>query len=298
MQKLIEDLISSGDQKLTLERFEDLANLGETRFIEKKSVRLFGNRAIQNREAIKASLGKEVSAFANYDGGIILIGIDDRTGVIEDGVENVLSHMTFKEWLEDIIFISVSPSINTYAVKVIENKNKFLFAIVVAPSNLAPHQCSTDCVYYGRIDGKSRPLNGLMVRDILNRKNNAELIPKFSFKLDIETRSYISWLTFSIENVSNVCADDVLIKISLDDPTNIMISGYHEGKSFFDNGLAQLYADILYPKINQTFKSIKLRKFDSLKITTYIVARNFPLSKFSHEFILSDEERIVEKLPA
>ncbi len=263
MKQTIENLLTAGDLKMDLNDFQRLAELGENRFIEKKSIRLLDSPKV-NKEKIKEILGKEVCAFANYEGGILLLGVDDKTNTIEEGISNTFERSTLKEWLEDIIFISVNPSINNYAVKTIEKDDKFLYALVVAPSSLAPHQCSKNNVYYGRIDGKSRPLDGLMVKDIFSRKEKTNIYPTIDFNILHVTHPSFCILKIGIFNNSNTCADNVLAILSIEMPEKIMNGGYNEGRCFLGNNSGQLYVDLVYPNVNQQFKGVGLFPFDKI----------------------------------
>lgn len=283
MKQTIENLLTTGDFKMDLSDFQRLAELGENRFIEKKSIRLLDSPKV-NKDKIKELLGKEICAFANYEGGILLLGINDKTNMIEEGVSNTFEKTTLKEWLEDILFIVVNPSLNNYAIKTIEKDGKTLYAIVIAPSSLAPHQCSINNVYYGRIDGKSRPLNGLMVKDIFSRKEKTNIFPTIDFRILHFTNPSFCILKIGILNNSNVCADNVLAIISVDSPENVMNGGYNEGKSYLRNNSGELYADLVYPNVNQLFKGVGLFTFDRILFTIKLVARNFPLTKFSYTY--------------
>ena len=102
MHTLVQKYLNLESEEIKTDEFQRLVELGETSNIERKSIRDFDN-IDQNKNGILELLGKTVSAFANYNGGILLIGVDDKTGKIEDGVDNSYGTGTVKEWLEDIV---------------------------------------------------------------------------------------------------------------------------------------------------------------------------------------------------
>jgi len=272
MQNIIQKYLESGNEDMPFAEFQRLAHLGETRYIERKSIKLFRD-AKQNKNHIKALLAKEVSAFANYDGGLILVGVSDD-GKIEEGIENKFGKGSFKEWIEDIVFMTTSPSVEKYAVKVVKDNNKYLFAIIVGSSTLAPHQSAEDHKYYGRIEGKSKPIDGLMVNDIFHRQHHLQLKPCIELKSVNNQSPTKAILEFGITNTSRICAEKALAVITLDFPKKIMNGGYHSGQNVFSENKAQLYADIIYPQFTHSFQNVNLRDFTHLYMQVALVSRN------------------------
>ena len=117
-------------------------------------------------------LSKQVSAFANGAGGILIIGMHDN-GQLDEGVNSTLKGGT-REWLEDVISTSVSPSLKQFNVfeverPLIENEPpRATYVIDLPRSGEAPHQ-SRDHRYYLRVAGKSRPMSHLHLEDVIRR---------------------------------------------------------------------------------------------------------------------------------
>ncbi|MEH2359270.1 AlbA family DNA-binding domain-containing protein [Nostoc sp.] len=133
----------------------------------------------------KIELSKDVSAFANSAGGIIIYGIKENGHIpteIDTGFEpNALS----KERLEQIINSNIHPRINELLIKQIElvttNPGHVLYVVSIPQATTrAPHQAA-DKRYYKRFNFESVPMEDYEIRDILRRATTPDL--HFNFLL-------------------------------------------------------------------------------------------------------------------
>lgn len=153
-----------------------------------------------NRDVVLRELSKQVSAFANSGGGIIVFGIENpRSGdplKVDDqgGVSLNLGNGT-REWLEDIVPKLVDfplSKINVYELVAKDNEatqikaDKGIFIIDIPSSEQAPHQ-AIDNLYYARVGGKSKPINHRFVMDIIGRAKHPKL--KMEVKLMLAEES-------------------------------------------------------------------------------------------------------------
>lgn len=127
------------------------------------------------------SLSKQLSAFANANGGHLFIGLNDD-GVIDGGVPVDLKKGGIRAWLEDIIPGAVEPVLpefNVYEVPRGGPKSRItdghaVYVIHIPTSRHAPHMAN-DRRYYLRIAGKSRPMSNVHVQDIVRRTNTPDV---------------------------------------------------------------------------------------------------------------------------
>ncbi len=161
----------------------DLAAGKELDALEFKG-RLEVDRTLPNVNDIRRdSLSKTLSALVNLGGGILILGINDKTKNIDDGgIDKNIKNGT-KEWLENILPPLVDPplpKLNVYEICGISEDSRILpghalYVVEIKESPLAPHQSVHDHIYYGRAGSKSIPLGHRMVLDIINRKQYPNL---------------------------------------------------------------------------------------------------------------------------
>jgi ATP-dependent DNA helicase RecG len=109
------------------------------------------NSAVEFKSAdVKTdSLAKEIIAFANMNGGIILIGIeDDRT------ISGVSKEKNWEEWTMNIVRNNINPPINI-CFQYIELNEKIIACITVEKGKNKPYQ-TIDGKYYIRIGSTNR----------------------------------------------------------------------------------------------------------------------------------------------
>ena len=117
-------------------------------------------------------ISKDVSAFANSAGGMIIYGIDEDGHIpklIDSGVDpDDLS----KEWLEQVINSTIQQRIEGIQIRQIwltsTSPGKVAYAVDIPRSMRAPHMAS-DNKFYKRYNYESRPMEEYEVRDVANR---------------------------------------------------------------------------------------------------------------------------------
>lgn len=121
-------------------------------------------------------IAKDVSAFANSDGGVIIYGILEK-----DHRPNSFAYVDgtciTKEWLEQVINSKVNkkiPGVEIYPFRVDGDLKKSIFLVKIPRSNMAPHM-SCDHRYYKRYNFTSVPMEDYEVRDLYHRKNKSIL---------------------------------------------------------------------------------------------------------------------------
>lgn len=135
----------------------------------------YKSSAALTKSSLRDDLSKDVAAFANADGGILIFGIeegsDKRPARIDEGVgPDVMT----AERLEDIVHSNVAPRPTGVRVHRIPlGGDRAAFAVSVpAASALAPHQAS-DRRYYRRYGTKNQPMYDHEVRDLMRRSSTA-----------------------------------------------------------------------------------------------------------------------------
>lgn len=129
-----------------IEKIEDIKKYmsdiedGETSYLEFKGVHdnLLDKSKKKESARFRLTIAKEICAFANTDGGILIIGVDKRKGVdleLNNECENIES------WADNNLTDLLEPRLHGFSVKPIEadSENRPI-AIYVPQSKMAPHR--------------------------------------------------------------------------------------------------------------------------------------------------------------
>ena len=137
--------------ELTYEDIETLTSPGEP-----ESIMLDYKKMISGSERDKAELAKDICAFANSQGGYLVIGVEENHGKPVHppcGTERMIERQKVEEWIEQITNSNIAQRVLT-DIKVISIPNSDLCIIVVhVPMSIRmPHMvtCQRDNRYYRR----------------------------------------------------------------------------------------------------------------------------------------------------
>lgn len=136
----------------------------------------------------KKELAKDISAFANSDGGTIIYGVKEFDNPekrhLPEKIDPIIRTEISKEYVEQVINSNISPKIhgikiNPISIDAVENG--VLYVIIIPKSDTA-HQAS-DKRYYRRYNFESIAMEDWEIRDIFNRKNKTNV--ELSFEPDL-----------------------------------------------------------------------------------------------------------------
>ncbi len=185
----------------------DILNLIRDREQESLILDYKGSDALQKTESRKNELSKDVSAFANSAGGILVYGVEEN-GHIPVGIDagcdpNDIS----KEWLEQVINSRIHRRIDGIVINPIalsgEKYGRVIYVVVVPPSLRAPHMAS-DNRFYKRFNFQSVAMEEYEVRDVSRRIDTPELDISIEIRSMARAKKVLSlrgdfWLAFAIE---------------------------------------------------------------------------------------------------
>lgn len=126
-------------------------------------------------------LSKDVSAFANSAGGVIIYGVIETNHLpteIDDGYDPADIK---REWIEQVINSTIQRRIDGIRIKQIEltnNPGRVIYVVSIPQSKRAPHMAK-DHIFYKRYNYQSVPMEEYEVRDVANRVDAPDLTLQF-----------------------------------------------------------------------------------------------------------------------
>jgi hypothetical protein len=160
---------------------------------------------------------KDVTAFANSDGGVVLYGVTEYGDAAQKHLPEALDPIDratiSKEWLEHVIS-NASPKIHglrIYPIPIPGDETKCLYVVEI-PRGETAHQ-AVDCKYYRRFNFESVPMRDHEVRDVMHRIK----VPRLEVEafLGIRNPWEESNLLFKLTNVSNQIARHYAIAVKM-----------------------------------------------------------------------------------
>jgi hypothetical protein len=128
----------------------------------------------------KSELCKDISAFANSNGGIIIYGISEfnlkEKAHLPEKLSPVDGRIVTKERIEQILQTNIKPKIKDIKINPIRinEANLETIYIIEIPRSFTAHQ-SLDKKYYRRNNFESVPMEDYEIRDTMNRNVSAKL---------------------------------------------------------------------------------------------------------------------------
>lgn len=132
--------------------------------------------ALGFEDSKKIEISKDVSSFANSDGGIIVYGIREKDHLPLE-ISPINGRTFTKEWLEHIITDNIQPRIpdlHIYPIRFENKLDKTIYLVKIPSSPVAPHMCNNNR-YYKRFDFKSIPMMEFEVRRLYSRPLSTKL---------------------------------------------------------------------------------------------------------------------------
>jgi len=181
--------------------YEDLVKLLDSKELH-EGYRLDFKRELgrKNKE-----IAKDVSSFANTNGGYLIYGIDDDDDQTIIGIDSIVNNRNIAEWFNQVISGNVMPDIfykEPHCIK-IPDTDKVVMIIEIPESSRKPHMLTEDHRYYIRVNDSSRAAKHHEVRDMFSysrdRKSDFESYFKYR-NLDTDNENFaLTYLSNKIE---------------------------------------------------------------------------------------------------
>jgi hypothetical protein len=203
----------------TLEKIQEMINTGRE---EALNLDYKASEALSN----KKELAKDVSAFANSDGGTIVYGVIEENHKPISIDEGINPTKLTKETIENVINDNIKPRIGGILISPIDlQSEKQLFVIDIPKSDAAPHMAQNR--YYKRYNFQSVPMEHYEVLDVMNRQTGPNLLLDFRFSFPSPKSRHFN-ITPVIKNISKNVTSCAVIDIFID---KRLIDSSEPGKS-------------------------------------------------------------------
>jgi len=183
-----------------------------------------GSGALVNTETAKSQISKDVSAFANSEGGTLVYGVSEiRIGKqpptpteIDEGID---PEKISKEWIENVINSRIQRRINGIRIQKVplttKRPGRVAYVVWVPQSYDAPHQ-AYDKRYYKRFNFQSVPMEDYEIRDVRDRRLEPSVIAEVTaptispFPGGTKAR-----LSILLKNIGNRIAERVYVECDI-----------------------------------------------------------------------------------
>lgn len=166
---------------------EYLENLIKNNIEENLNIEYKSSPSLNRTDQKKINeISKDVSAFANANGGILIYGIIE-TEHLPAKIDAINRNQVDREWLEQKIQDSIRPKIDNiiiHPITINDDSNQVVYLIEI-PQSTTAHQAS-DKKYYKRHNFNVIPMHDYEIRDVFNRIKT----PKISLSFKVIIRTY------------------------------------------------------------------------------------------------------------
>ncbi|MCK8482313.1 helix-turn-helix domain-containing protein [Psychroserpens algicola] len=193
--------------------------------------------ALSKNDLKKKEVSKDVSAFANSNGGIIIYGIEEKNHKASE-FSFINGNEFTKEWLEQIISATVNrniPDLKIFPIRKDGDINKTIYVVQIPVSSEAPH-LARDKRYYKRYNFESVPMEEYEIRQLYGRKIKSKLLLDRTsltlLKIQDDEDEYKFKLEIDVYNDGEKMEENYKVNVYfIDFGTDIRLSQYQQDSS-------------------------------------------------------------------
>ena len=186
--------------------------------------------SLSQAPATKKEIAKDISAFANSDGGLIFYGINE-----EDHVATSLSFIDgrvyTKEWLENVIIANIQPRIeglDIFPIRFEGDLEKTIYVVKIPQSLSLPH-ISSDKKYYRRFNFQSVPMEEYEIRSLYFRQRESDIsvyavAVKCMDREERENKNHVFYIEIQIANDGKFISNNYKVACNISNCFDIIIN--------------------------------------------------------------------------
>jgi hypothetical protein len=155
----------------------DILDIISSRTEESINIEFKSANALSEDKSAKKEISKDVSAFANSDGGLIIYGIEEKDHVAT-ATSFVDGRKYTKEWLENVVISNIQNRIDGLAIIPVRfggDIGQSIYVVKIPRSSSSPH-INGDKKYYKRFNFQSVPMEEYEVRNSYLRYNESRVV--------------------------------------------------------------------------------------------------------------------------
>jgi hypothetical protein len=183
---------------------------------------------------------KEICAFLNTDGGLIIIGSPKERKVAKSGRfpkricqgSLIPSDFRDKKWIESLIAANIVPYPHNLKIHEIRTEQGNFFIIEVPQSKTPPHQFLNDGRYYIRLEKEAKPAPHGIVESLFFKQVKAQLRADIEISKPEDEGETFNTILITIRNISFVPSENVSYLVRLLNIERIMENNDPFSRSF------------------------------------------------------------------
>ncbi len=252
----------------TLEKKSQLEELHAANVKEGLTLEYKASAAIDKRDdGKKLEMARDVSAFANADGGQIIYGMkedDHEPAGLDDGVDGSV----YPEiWFEQVLQHHIRPPIVGLRIRHVPLRRPMVAVVIDVPATRSdPHQVS-DSKYYRRHNYSRLPMEHYEIRDAFRRSVDPDLDMEFDLLIGQAAHKNVEFTKF--RDVSDPTPISATIRNKSNQPALYTVVSI-----FMDHRLKITNNGLFTPFVPRTFSQNDVRNQLMLKIG---VPKQFPI---------------------
>jgi len=187
--------------------------------------------SLDKTEIKKSEISKDVSAFANSDGGVIIYGILEDKHLAKE-ISFINGNIYTKEWLEQIINSNIQqklPDVKIFPIRFDGDISRSVYVVDIPSSTNGPH-ISKDKRYYRRYNFESVIMEEYEIRNFYLRKQLSDVVLHGVFVFALEDQNwaknqkYKFMVDVKVKNLSKTYSDSYKVSLALNKTKDININ--------------------------------------------------------------------------
>lgn len=223
---------------LTKEIFteKDILDLIENEIEESIYLEFKAGEALGRSDNKRKEISKDVSAFANSDGGVIIYGLNEKNHKAHS-LSFIDGNEFTKEWLEQIISSSIQRKISDLNIVPVRFENKIektIYIVKIPKSFETPHMCKENR-FYRRYNFESVQMEEYEIRELYNRKSIAKLqIEPFDYDKKVDNEKTIIIFEFHVFNEGQISESSYKLNVYFNNFNKFITLNWEREKTNYD----------------------------------------------------------------